>query len=501
MSLTSAPASEASTTPDRTAPSWRNVLLILLLTVAALLVHGYHPFAEDAEIYLPGAQKILHPELFPIGAEFFQSHARLTFFPNLLALCVRITHLPFAAVLFVWQVLSIFLLLLACWQLSRVCFADSRACWAAVALVAALLTLPVAGTALYLVDQYVNPRNLAAFSGVFAIVNILERKYLRSGLWLVFSAAMHPFMTFFSLSYCVLLAVMQTGKLKRLGLSCWLLPPALLLRGSVDPYHEAWLYHAYTSLSHWAWYEWLGAVAPIALFWWFARLARRSERVDFDRMCRAFAIYNGIYLAGALVLALPKNSETLSRFQPLRCLHLEYIVMLVVGGGWLGQHVLKNRLVRWLALFVPLSTGMFLAQRALFAASAHVEWPWAAPKNDWVRAFLWARDHTPVNALFALDPLTMDIAGEDYNGFRCIAQRSMLADAIKDSGAVTMFPPLADTWWRQVQAQRGWRDFQQPDFQRLHSEFGVNWVVVQRPGAAGLDCPYENATVRVCRVE
>jgi hypothetical protein len=52
--------------------------VLLLLTAGALLVHGYHPYAEDAEIYLPGVEKILHPELFPGKQEFFASHASLT---------------------------------------------------------------------------------------------------------------------------------------------------------------------------------------------------------------------------------------------------------------------------------------------------------------------------------------------------------------------------------------------------------------------------------------
>ena len=131
--------------------------LLLLLTIGALFVHGYHPFAEDAEIYLPGVEKILHPELFPFGAEFFQSHAHLTYFPNLIAASVRVTHLPLEVALFLWQVLSIFLLLLAGWELSSRCFTDTRARWAGVGLLAALLTLPVAGTGLYILDQYLNP--------------------------------------------------------------------------------------------------------------------------------------------------------------------------------------------------------------------------------------------------------------------------------------------------------------------------------------------------------
>ncbi len=77
------------------------------------------------------------------------------------------------------------------------------------------------------------------------------------------------------------------------------------------------------------------------------------------------------------------------------------------------------------------------------------------------------RQNTPTDALFALDPLHMQIPGEDTHGFRVIAERSMLADAIKDSGAVSMFPPLADKWLAQVQAQSGWERFQLQDFQRL----------------------------------
>jgi len=34
----------------------------------------------------------------------------------------------------------------------------------------------------------------------------------------------------------------------------------------------------------------------------------------------------------------------------------------------------------------------------------------------------------------------MDLPGEDEIGFRARAQRSMLADAVKDKGATTMFP-------------------------------------------------------------
>jgi hypothetical protein len=172
--------------------------------------------------------------------------------------------------------------------------------------------------------------------------------------------------------------------------------------------------------------------------------------------------------------------------------------MILFAGGFLAGYVLNNRAWRWIALFAPLCAGMFIGQRALFPASPHIEWPGAAPKNLWLQAFVWIRHNTPVDARFALDPNHMEIDGEDENGFRAVAQRSMLADAIKDSGAVTMFPPLAETWLDQVSALQGWEKFQLSDFSRLQQKYGVNWVVVKPPGVAGLSCPYENRAVAVC---
>jgi hypothetical protein len=143
---------------------------------------------------------------------------------------------------------------------------------------------------------------------------------------------------------------------------------------------------------------------------------------------------------------------------------------------------------------------MFLAQRSLFPASAHLEWPGAFPQNRWAQSFLWIRENTPVDAIFALAPSHKNIPGEDTEGFRALAQRSMLADAAEDSGAVTMFPPLGEEWARQVEAQNGWKDFQAPDFRRLQAEYGVNWIVLQQPGVAGLECPYQNQVVQVCHL-
>ena len=483
-------------------------MALLLLTLAALLVHGYHPFAEDAEIYLPGVEKILYPQLFPGGEKFFASHASMTIFPNLIAFSLRVLHLPMTAGLFLWQAASIFLFLLACWQLSGQLFASARARWGAVCMLAALLTLPVAGTALYIMDQYVNPRNLAAFAAIFAVTRTLEKKYIRAALWLAFAGSVHLLMASFAFSFCVLFTILQWFEQKSEGLPaaafaswCSLLPFGISLRSPTSPaYHAAAQRHLYHYIQNWAWYEQLGIVGPVVLFWWFARIARARQWRNLKRVCWGVIIFDLTCFFAALIVDLPARFETLARVQPLRSLHLVYMLLFLIIGGLLGEFVLKNRIWRWLLLFLPLSLGMFLAQRSLFAASAHVEWPGTAPRNQWQQAFLWVRDNTPVDAMFSLDPDYLRLPGEEITGFRCLAQRNRLADMGKDAGAVSMFPPLGDEWWKQVQAQTPWKSFRLADFERLKKTYGVNWVVVQQPGVAGLDCPYRNAAVEVCRV-
>src|SRR5215813_10233494 len=113
-------------------------IALFTFTVLALAIHGYHPYAEDAEIYLPGVEKALQPALFPVGTGSFEAYANASLFPKLIASSVRLTHLPLPYALFAWHLVSVFLLLLGCWELSGKCFEDTRARLGAVLLIATL---------------------------------------------------------------------------------------------------------------------------------------------------------------------------------------------------------------------------------------------------------------------------------------------------------------------------------------------------------------------------
>ncbi len=470
------------------------------MTAAGLLIHGYHPYAEDAEIYLPGVLKILNPSLYPQNAEFFGEHAGHSLYPNLIAASVRISHLSVPWVLFWWQLASLFLLLAGTRRLASALFNDEKARWAATAAKAALLTLPVAGTALYIHDQYLNPRNMAAFGAVFGLAELLHGKYVRTVLWLAFAAMVHPFMAAFAIMFCIWLLLMGHSRPGVLGFGA-ALPFGITLDPPPAAYHQVAIRQPSHFILRWEWYEWLGVVGPVLLFWWFARLARRRGMKNLELVSRAVIPFVLVATVAAVMLSAPARFEALSRLQPLRCLALVYVLLIVIGGGLLGEFVLEASAWRWAALFVPLSFGMFFAQRQLFPASQHVEWPWESPRNRWAQAFDWIRVHTPTDAFFALNPRHMDLPGEDETGFRARAERSMLADLVKDKGASTMFPPMSVHWLEQVEDQKNWPQFQIGDFERLRQKYGISWIVIEQPGRAGLECPYQNAAVQVCRLD
>jgi len=252
----------------------------------------------------------------------------------------------------------------------------------------------------------------------------------------------------------------------------------------------------------WTWYEWLGAVAPIALLEFFARVARRDNMPVLERVCRRLVLSTclGILIAIVASQFLQTQTETWARLEPMRVLHFMYVIFILFSGAMLGKYVLHHRPLRWLVLFVPLALIMFYAQRQEFSSSYHIEWPGRSPRNQWVKAFDWVRVNTPQDALFALDPNYGKLSGEDFYGFRAFAERSMLADVDKDASVVAVFPELSWQWKLETSDRQKWPQFQLEDFRRLKKNYGVTWVIVSKGKSVGLPCAYENSAVMVCEI-
>ena len=480
-------------------PIIKNASILALLAALSILVAGYHPGAEDDAVYLAAIKRDLNPSLFPHDSEFFTVQLQATIFDKLAAASVRATHLPLGVVILAWHYFAIVLLLWGCWRISCRCFAETYAQWASVGLVAALLTLPIAGSGLYLVDQNFHPRVLATVAILAAIVATVDRKYALTGGLLMLAFVIHPIMASFGISLCVFLTWRPVP-----GHPSWVsaaAPLGWIFDPTSDPWRAAADTRNYYFLSRWQWYEWLGVFAPFVFLWWFRWIGKRAQAPMLAHMSSRLALYGAFQLSIALAVMVPQGLERLRPLQPMRYLHLLYLLFAVLGGGLLGQKLLRKHWWRWLALFLPLSAGMLYAQRRTYPASSHLEWPSTQSRNLWVQAFIWIRDNTPTSSYFALGSEYMRRPGEDFHGFRALAERSALADAAKDSAVATQVPRLALRWREEVDAQRRWEQFGAADFQLLKVRYGVNWVVVDRPGLSDMHCPYENAAVRVCRLE
>jgi hypothetical protein len=237
----------------------------------------------------------------------------------------------------------------------------------------------------------------------------------------------------------------------------------------------------------------------VLIFWLFTKIKWTNALPPFRQLARTIPPFSALFTVAAIFLNSTPRLENYTRWQPMRAFHLVYLIFFVVLGGLVAEHFLRGNLWFWLALFIPLAAGMRLVASQSFPFSPAVELPGiAAAQNNWIDAFLWIRRNTPQNAIFALDPDYMAIPSDDQHGFRALAERSVLADEVKDSGAVSLFPELAGRWKQQVEAQTGWQNFGPREFGNLAREYGVTWVLVRRSNCGELRCPYRNAELAVC---
>jgi len=489
-----------------------NPLLLLAFTALAFVVMGYHPGLEDDGLYLSAVKSQLNPVLYPHDASFFRTQMQATVFDVWMAGFVRLTHLSLSWAELLWQLLSIATILFCCWRIARLLFNDQRAHWAGVAMVAAMLTLPVAGTALNVADQHLHPRNLATALILLAVWRVLAGKRWQAVLLLVLAFFFHPIMAAMGISFCFFLTIALLDPAPRwLGKVSGAHPtlrssqPALVpLSWIFDPPNPIWrstlLPRPYLQLYRWEWYEWLGALAPLFLFWLLWRFALKRGESLLARFALAVFAYGLFHQALAMVMQGVPSLIRLTPLQPMRYLHLIYIFMPLIGGCLIGQYLLKTSVWRWALFLLAINVSMFAVQRDMFSASQHLELPGRSPSNPWLQAFAWIRQNTPTDAYFALGPRYLAAPEEDFHGFRALAERSQLADDIKDGAIVGMVPDLGETWQRQVQAQQGWTSFQLADFERLKAQFGVDWVLIPYPPVRGLDCRWHNDSLTVCRI-
>ncbi|MGA7522720.1 MAG: hypothetical protein WBW84_09560 [Acidobacteriaceae bacterium] len=480
-------------------------ILPLLLTPLVLLTHGYHPFAGDAGIYTAGVRHILDPALYPRNAVFVAAFTHRSVFPWVLAGIVRLTRLPLAWILLATHLLSIWLFLLAAERLAARLFPSRSARIFATVLAAACCALPVAGTALVLMDPYVTARSFSTPLSLLAVTATLDRRWPRALLLMAVTIAVHPLMGVYTAAFVLLLALVASGSIRTALVLCtaaFLFAGtvfALAHSGSVDPaYRQAVSLapRSFLFFARWRWYEVLGLLLPLALF--ALAFRRLGARTSTGALCLTSILLGTTAVLIAACFVPPAGPYLLVPLQVLRSFHLIYCVGVILCGGLLARLAQRSR---WIpaTLLVLLFSGMFFVQRVEWPGGRRVECPGLVPVNPYVQAFIWIRTHTPRNAVFAFNPGLVYRPGEDEQGFRAQSERDQLADD-KDAGVAAVIPSLAPRWALQRNAEMSID--QMSDAERIADlrPLGATWLLLPPAAPTTLPCPYRNLAIQVCRL-
>ena len=357
-------------------------------------------------------------------------------------------------------------------------------------------------------DPYLTARSFSLPLTLVALAAAMARRWLLAALLVICLLPLHPLMAIaggmlitcyalISRRHWVLLTLLPVVSLSCCGLAAHFdstPPTAAALAAVMLPGHS------YLFLSSWRWYEISGLLLPLLLLF-FAFLRLPSQFTAARRVALAAFVAGATAWLCALWLVHPGGSLLLARLQLLRVFAPVYSVGVLLLGGLLGEWCATRTRMLALQVVILLSAVALLTwQLTSYPSSAHIEWGGSEPANLWEQGFFWVRQNTPVDARFALDSsYTLD-PEEDVQGFRAAAERNALADSAKDSGLAVIFPALASEWLRQSTATRGLDRLNDAERQARLAPFGVTWIVLRSSSTTGLECPFQNSAMKVCRL-
>jgi hypothetical protein len=485
---------------------WEKIKAVPLtvLALVVLFLHGYHPYSQDAAIYVAGIERAINPSLFHVDAVFIDSHTRLSIFSHILAEIALYSHLPVNLLLLLTFIVSVAAYLSAIHLLAMRIFRSELAQWSATSLAAICFTLPAAGTSLLLMDPYLTARSISTPLSLFAILACLNRCWRRLALCLVLTLAVHPLMGLYLAAFVLVLGLLDHRRFQQTTAVCaagFLIAAAisLLTRHSfVSPaYREAATSRSYYFLSGWRWYEIAGLVIPLMLMTVAAARCRLSSIAG--RLSATCVLIGGTALLISACFVQPSHPDFLMRIQVLRAFHTIYVLGIVMLGGFLVSNLWERSLWIGAALMIVAAAGMYAADLQDYPATSHIEWPGSSSANPWEQAFEWIQANTPQNAVFAVDSSAFDTSAASTQGFRAMAERSILVDT-KDEGVASLVPGLADEWRKRRDAERGLdRVNDRERIERLRP-YEITWILLSAKAITSFSCPYRNSAITVCRL-
>ncbi len=227
---------------------------------------------------------------------------------------------------------------------------NQRAQLAGIATLAALWTVPVAGSSLLLMDPYVTARSFSTPLSLWAIAFALDdwkhntRALIGCIVCIIFAAAFHPLMAGYAVGLIITVRALRSPRIVLLLAAFAILTFAmcalLQAHAPADSAAEALAAHSryYWFLAQWHWYELFGLAGPLLVL--FALLRFTPARLNNSARALAIAciVYGCFATAIALVFAHESyHAHIIGRLQPLRAFLTIYAIMLLLLGACMQQ--------------------------------------------------------------------------------------------------------------------------------------------------------------------
>ncbi len=141
---------------------------------------------------------------------FSRRKPRPTLFDELVAASARLLNAPVDWTVFAYYLGTLLAFYAGLWALAATLFPGLTARLGGMLLVAAALTLPVAGTCIFIADQHLHPRTLATALILLAAARLAPRAWgkpvaagtmLQAALWMVAATLIHVQMAFYGLLF------------------------------------------------------------------------------------------------------------------------------------------------------------------------------------------------------------------------------------------------------------------------------------------------------------
>lgn len=505
-------------------------LKLCIISLIAIVVHGYQYGTSDQEIFIPYILKSTNKALFSGDALFNQNSAHLSFFYPAVGLLVKFIDIQI--VFFVGYLIFQVIFLACIYRLAKFLLKDKRLAY--FSLLPFILPKFIGGSATQTFDTFFGYRTVGIIFVIFYLGYLIKKKYLNALIIATAGALFHPLSIIPSI-FTLPVMLMSNSKakykdsLKIIGVSTLLVALLyfVLNRSFFDQLlikDETWrsiikIRDGYIFVSTWRGQGWAAFfLYPTLIILFITKLhkdIRKSiltissvslilflvnayivEILKFPgftqfQLVRAVApiAYIGLTLSPLLLKFKNKTVNITGTVAFLfLCLNLFYYFLVMIAIFLICRLLIKDerqsKFSRYsfiFTLFVIVLIYLCLNYKSYSSFQNKIQFP--KIEDDWINLQKWVNKNTNVSEKFMVPP--------DKTGFRIFSQRSIVGD-LKDGAVVVYSQEYANYWFNLTQSTRDYKKLNDQDFFTLKQKYNFNFIVTTNKQKLDSEIIYKN---------